>query len=244
MTNLLTTLKPVLCRSAATLAVLAALGAAAGCVSTTTVAPPPSMLDDRTTRLVATACPPALAGVDARCLAARDAAGAWLLVAVPAAWNGTLVVHAHGGPTLGEPQPARAVEDLTRWSIMVKAGYAWAGTSFAQGGVAVRAAAADVERMRRIVVAQIGQPRRTILHGQSWGAGVAAVGASAYGGAAADGRFPYDAVLLTNGVLGGGSRSYDFRLDLRVVYQYLCSNHPRADEPAYPLWQGCRPTRS
>jgi len=33
-------------------------------------------------------------------------------------------------------------------------------------------------------------------------------------------------------------RSYSFRLDLRVVYQYVCNNHPRPDEPAYPLWQG------
>jgi len=45
-------------------------------------------------------------------------------------------------------------------------------------------------------------------------------------------------VLLTSGVLGGGTRSYDFRLDLRVVYQALCGNHPLPSEPAYPLWQG------
>jgi hypothetical protein len=28
---------------------------------------------------------------------------------------------------------------------------------------------------------------------------------------------------------------YDFRLDLRALYQHLCNNHPRPDEPAYPL---------
>jgi hypothetical protein len=39
-------------------------------------------------------------------------------------------------------------------------------------------------------------------------------------------------------VLAGGTRSYDFRADLRAVYQYYCQNHPRPDEPAYPLWQG------
>jgi len=47
----------------------------------------------------------------------------------------------------------------------------------------------------------------------------------------------WDGVLLTSGVLGG-ARSYDFRLDLRAVYQALCNNHPRPDEPAYPLWMG------
>jgi hypothetical protein len=45
-------------------------------------------------------------------------------------------------------------------------------------------------------------------------------------------------VLLTSGVLGGGSQSYNFRLDLRVVYQAVCNNHPKPDEPAYPMWQG------
>ena len=49
---------------------------------------------------------------------------------------------------------------------------------------------------------------------------------------------PYDGMLLTSGLLGGGTRAYDFRIDLRVVYQYVCKNHPKADEPQYPLWQG------
>jgi hypothetical protein len=48
-------------------------------------------------------------------------------------------------------------------------------------------------------------------------------------------------VLLTNGVLAGGSRGYDYRVDLRVVYQYYCRNHPRPSEPQYPLWMGLRP---
>jgi pimeloyl-ACP methyl ester carboxylesterase len=48
----------------------------------------------------------------------------------------------------------------------------------------------------------------------------------------------YDGALLTNGVLAGGSRGYDYRLDLRVVSQYYCRNHPRPAERQYPLWQG------
>ena len=39
-------------------------------------------------------------------------------------------------------------------------------------------------------------------------------------------------------MLGGGTQSYNFRLDLRVVYQAVCANHPTPDEPPYPLWQG------
>ena len=41
-------------------------------------------------------------------------------------------------------------------------------------------------------------------------------------------------------MLAGGSRGYDYRVDLRVVYQYYCGNHPRPTEPQYPLWMGLR----
>ena len=180
-----------------------------------------------------TACPKAVASI-ARCLSGQDSAGAYYLIAVPTQWNGHLVLHAHGGPALGAPKLERSVEDLERWAIMVKAGYAWAGSTFRQGGVEVRAAAQDTERLRQIFVTQVAKPQRTILHGQSWGGSVAARGAEMFT-TTANGKRPYDAVLLTSGVLAGGSRSYDFRTDLRVVYQYLCGNHPRPTEAAYPL---------
>jgi hypothetical protein len=181
----------------------------------------------------ASPCPPELPA-GATCLSGVDSAGAHYLIAKPAQWNGHLVMHAHGGPLLGAPTAARAMEDLKRWAIMVKAGYAWAGSTFRQGGVEVRAAAEDTERLRRIFLEHVGSPKRTILHGQSWGAGVAAKGAEMFT-AQTMGRPPYDAVLLTSGVLGGGTRSYDFRTDLRVVYQHLCKNHPRPTEAPYAL---------
>ncbi|HEY4068881.1 MAG TPA: DUF6351 family protein [Burkholderiaceae bacterium] len=179
------------------------------------------------------ACPSGLPEAT-RCLAGRDEAGAYYWIAVPAAWNGILVLHAHGGPELGPPHAGRTAQDLQRWSVMVKAGYAWAGSTYRQGGVAVRAAAEDTERLRGIFTAAVGKPRLTILHGQSWGASVAAKAAEAYPAS-------YDGVLLTSGVLAGGSRAYDFRLDLRVVYQALCGNHPLPSEAQYPLWQGLPP---
>ena len=178
-------------------------------------------------------CPTGLPAAT-RCLSGRDAAGAFYWIAVPAAWNGVLVLHAHGGPELGEPRAGRSAEDLQRWAVMVRAGYAWAGSTYRQGGVEVRAAGADTERLRGIFNAAIGRPKLTILHGQSWGASVAAKAAEAYPAS-------YDGVLLTSGVLGGGTRSYDFRLDLRVVYQALCGNHPLPTEAPYPLWQGLPP---
>lgn len=175
-----------------------------------------------------------------RCLRGQDSAGAHYLIAMPAQWNGVLVVHAHGGPSLGEPTPARADADIRRWSIVLRSGHAWAASVFRQGGVAVRSAAEDTDRVRRIFIDHVATPRRTVLHGQSWGAGVAAKTAEMFG-SGAPARPPYDALLLSSGVLAGGTRSYDFRLDLRVVYQAVCGNHPKADELAYPLWMGLPP---
>lgn len=174
----------------------------------------------------AQACP---AGVPAgaRCLRGQDSASAHYLIVMPAQWSGVLVVHAHGGPSLGPPQSTRNDEDIQRWAITVREGHAWAGSVFRQGGFAVTTAAEDTERVRRIFVEHVAKPRRTLLHGQSWGGMVATRAAE---------MFPksWEGILLTSGVVAGPA-TYDFRVDLRAIYQYLCNNHPRPDEPSYPL---------
>jgi pimeloyl-ACP methyl ester carboxylesterase len=146
---------------------------------------------------------------------------------MPEKWSGVLVVHAHGGPVLGEPKATRADEDIKRWSITVREGHAWAGSVFRQGGFAVTTAAEDTDRVRRIFVAHVAKPRTTLLHGQSWGAMVATRAAE---------LFPksWNGMLLTSGIVAGPA-TYDFRIDMRALYQHLCNNHPRPDEPAYPL---------
>jgi hypothetical protein len=151
-----------------------------------------------------------------------------------------LVVHAHGGPELGAPKLERTEEDLKRWAVTVKAGYAWVASTYRRGGYGVTMAAEDTERVRQIFVQHFGPPRRTLLHGQSYGGGVASKAVELFA-TSNNGKSPYDAVLLTSGMLGGGTVAYNFRLDLRVVYQALCKNHPRADEPQYPLWMGLPP---
>lgn len=211
---------------------LAAMTCLTACGGSDDVRGPAASAKDETPPHI-TACP---AGVPATvtCYGGQDSQGAYYMIAKPANWSGILVMHAHGGPDLGAPSMERAQEDLTRWSIMPRAGYAWAGSTYRQGGVEVRAAAEDTERLRGIFREHVGKPTRTILHGQSWGAGVAAKGAEMFTRETV-GERPYDGVLLTSGVLAGGTRSYDFRTDIRVVYQYLCQNHPRPNEPQYAL---------
>jgi pimeloyl-ACP methyl ester carboxylesterase len=172
------------------------------------------------------ACPAGLPE-GARCLRGQDSSSSHYLIVMPAQWSGVLVVHAHGGPSLGVPLPARADEDAKRWAITVSQGHAWAGSVFRQGGFAVTTAAQDTERVRRIFVDHVAKPRRTLLHGQSWGAMVATRAAELY-------PRSWNGILLTSGVVAGPT-TYDFRLDLRAIYQHLCNNHPRPDEPQYPL---------
>jgi len=181
-------------------------------------------------------CPATLAA-NTRCYSQHDSNGAFILMAIPAQWNQVLVVHAHGGPELGAPKLSRTEEDLKRWSITVKAGYAWVGSTYRRGGYGVTIAAEDTERARQRFVQYFGEPRRTLLHGQSYGGGIASKTVELFA-TSKNGHSPYDAVLLTSAVLGGGTTAYNFRLDLRAVYQYTCHNHPRPDEPQYPLWMG------
>ena len=121
--------------------------------------------------------------------------------------------------------------------MTVKEGFAWAGSTYRRGGYGVRMAAEDTDDLRRIFWDAFGRPRRTILHGQSWGGNVAAKAAELYA-RDAEGQVVWDGVVLTSGVLAGGTEAYRFRADLRAVYQYYCRNHPGPDEAQYPVWQG------
>lgn len=180
---------------------------------------------------------PASVGREVRCLSGRDVNGAWYIIAMPTTWNRKLIVHTHGGPRTGEPEAPDSLEDLDRFSVMVKQGYAWIGSTYRRGGYGVRMAAEDADNSRKIFWARFGRPARTILHGQSWGGNVAAKAAELYA-LDIEGRPNYDGVLLTNGVLMGGTKAYQFRADLRAVYQFYCGNHPARQDGAYPVWQG------
>jgi pimeloyl-ACP methyl ester carboxylesterase len=172
------------------------------------------------------------------CYSGKDSNNAFYFIAKPKNWNGMLVVHAHGGPNpFGDEKLATSIEYLQRFSVIVQEGYAWVGSSFRRGGFGVRMAAEDSENARRIFIQAFGQPKRTIIHGQSYGGAVAAKIAELYA-VNPDGSHNYDATLLTSGVVAGGTRFYTFRADLRAVYQYYCKKHPRADEPQYPMWMG------
>lgn len=181
-------------------------------------------------------CPEKLNAI-ADCYGGMDRNGAYYLIAIPKSPNGMLVVHAHGGPRHMPPAPDGSDEDLVRFSVMVRAGYSWIGTTFRDGGYGVRMAAADVDHSRSIFWQQFGRPKRTILHGQSYGGNV--VTKLAELDALDDqGRPKYDGVILTSAALGKRIETYNTLINTRVVYQYFCRNLPYPDEQQYPAWHG------
>jgi hypothetical protein len=184
----------------------------------------------------AASCPDGLPPAT-RCYSGEDTNGAWYWIAIPRNWNHVLVVHAHGGPRLDPVSAKISRADLKRFAVVVRRGYAWAGTTYRHPGWGVRLAAEDIDNLRRLFVARFGRPKRIILHGQSWGGNVAAKAIELYA-KGPNGEHNYDGVMLTSGVIAGGTKAYIFRADLRAVYQYYCHNMPRPDEPQYPLWMG------
>ncbi|MGG5808814.1 hypothetical protein [Falsiroseomonas sp. CW058] len=186
---------------------------------------------------MAAACPPGLPE-GLTCLRGRDGNGAHLLLARPAHWNGGLVVHVFGGPRMAPPAPDTTDEDLIRYAEFVREGWAWASTSRRRAGFGVTRGAEDTEAARRAAVAAFGRPAFTAIHGQSWGAAVAAKAIEVMNVPGPDGRRPWDAALLTSGVLAGPTRAYDMRVDLRAAYQAVCGTHPAPHEAQYPVVLG------
>jgi len=178
------------------------------------------------------------------CFQARDANGAFVLMARPAAPHGGLIVHTHGGPRLAAPGPTTSHEDVQRFSEFLAEGWAWVSSSRRRGGFSVAMGAEDTESARRLFVAAFGAPRLTVAHGQSWGAAVTAALIERHNAPGADGRRPYDAALLTAGVLAGGTRSYDMRVDLRAAFQAVCGTHPGPGETPYAVTLGLAPGQS
>ena len=79
-------------------------------------------------------CPAGLPAETA-CYSGKDGNDAFYLIAKPNNWNGLLVVQAHGGPSpFGDEKLATSINYLRRFSVIVREGYAWAGSSFRRGG--------------------------------------------------------------------------------------------------------------
>jgi hypothetical protein len=184
-------------------------------------------------------CPDQIAAV-ATCYAAKLETGAYVTAALPKTWNGDLVVFAHGGPSLLPPTATYSKSDLDKYAYAVRRGFAWVASSYRREGYGVAMAAADTNDARKFFIARIGKPRRTVLHGASYGGLVGAKLIETYA-KNPDGSLNFDGAFLNSGAVTGATLNYQHRVDLRAVYQYYCRNMPRPDETPYPLWNGVAP---
>src|SRR4029453_11215249 len=145
-------------------------GARAGVASGVTRAPAP------TTVSVVVAL--ALAGI-AGAASAADAptwregrlGDADFVIGLPAKWNGGLVKFAHGYQ--GEGRGRGDVQSSPLGGQVTARGYAWAASGYRAHGYRPDWFLADTLALRDHVIKELGQPRWTIIHGQSMGGHVA-----------------------------------------------------------------------
>ena len=93
------------------------------------------------------------------------------IIGLPAKWNGGLVMFAHGYQ--GEGAGRGDVQSSPLGGQLTAGGYAWAASGYRSKGYRPDWFLADMLALRDHVIKELGQPRWTIIHGQSMGGHVA-----------------------------------------------------------------------
>lgn len=105
----------------------------------------------------------------ARLETGRLEAGAPYSVALPAEWNGRLLLLAHGLRDEAEPLHAHLFPDRGLTRALLAEGWVVALTGYRRNGVVVRDAITDLDNLRAHVARTHGRPQRTYLMGDSMG---------------------------------------------------------------------------
>ena len=137
-------------------------------------------------------------------------------IAMPASWNGGLVVYAHGIDDPQEPLvvPSHDSDFAPFRDGMVARGYAVASSSWSSTGYAVKDGVQRTHQLTGIFKSQFGNPKRTILVGKSLGGLVVVKIAEQY-------PSQYDGVLSMCGTIGGGSATIAYLADERDIFDYF-----------------------
>ena len=132
-------------------------------------------------------------------------------IEVPADWDGTLVLYAHGYVGAGDPD--LVVQTPALRDHLIGQGHAWAASSYRRNGYAVEEAVEDthalVQDWSELTDGEQGGPDRVIVHGASMGGHVAA---------AAIERRPeaYDGAFPVCGVMADADL-FEYFLDVNLV---------------------------
>ena len=134
---------------------------------------------------------------------------------VPAAWNGSLVLYAHGLIPTDQPlvPPSLLPEFTLVRDALLASGFAVAASSYSSNGWALADAVRRTHQLSGIFQAKVGAPRRTYLMGASTGALVAVKLAETHPN-------QYDGALAMCGPIGGALAQVEYVADARVIFDY------------------------
>ena len=147
--------------------------------------------------------------------------GAGYRIEVPAGWNGSLVLYAHGfrGTSL-----ELTVTDPSIRSYLVTHGFAWAASSFATNGYDVKQGVKNTHALGELFNGLVGQPVRTYLMGHSMGGHITGVAVEQY-------PTTYAGALPMCGVMGD-VELFDYFLDYNLLAQALAGWPAQVPAPA------------
>lgn len=158
--------------------------------------------------------------------------GASFRIAVPAAWNGDLILFNHGLHLTRQPTSLGPLSEL-----QLAEGFAIAASSFQQSGWALFKTKQDLQHLYSKFVSHFGTPNRVWVVGESLGGLITAqaIEEASIGNVMA--AYNYCGAV-------GGSRSWDIAIDLRLIYDAVCADVPGAFIPggAEGLPEGSTPT--
>ncbi|MFQ5340709.1 MAG: alpha/beta hydrolase family protein [Anaerolineae bacterium] len=160
-------------------------------------------------------------GAASTCEDGQQSSGALYRICMPAsdAWNGDLVVFAHG--YVAPDDPLEIPEDqmklpggMSMPEIANRLGFAFATTSYSTNGLAIREGVADVHDLVGVFTQTHGQPSRVYLVGGSEGGIVTALAVEQYPDV-------FDGGLAACGPVGDFRRQANYWGDFRVVFDYF-----------------------
>jgi pimeloyl-ACP methyl ester carboxylesterase len=147
--------------------------------------------------------------------------GAQYAMFVPRAWNGRLVLWAHGfvDPAAPIALPDVQPPDVAPWLVelrerLLAAGYAVAYSSYAENGWAVKDGAARTHELQALFRSRFGIPTHVYVGGRSLGALITAFLAETY-------PAEYQGALALCGPLGGGRMETDYVGNVRVLFDFF-----------------------
>jgi pimeloyl-ACP methyl ester carboxylesterase len=135
---------------------------------------------------------------------------------LPAAWNGDLVVYAHGivDPALPVALPSSQDNFDTVRDALLARGYAVAASSFSENGFALKDAAQRTHQLTGLFAANFGPPARVYLAGHSLGSIAALQLAETYAS-------QYDGALVMCGFVGGTIPEIEYMATARIAFDYF-----------------------